>query len=680
MFKKFALRSQLFMPLIVTLAGLVLIALIFFLGSQQTSKNQQQYLYLQETLSIAGVMHSDVLEVRNTEKDFLRLKDKQYLEQHHSQVEKIKEEIESLKNRLDGQEMQALLTDFSGAVQLYEQTFIAVTDTYATVGLSEKEGLQGQARKAVHNIETSLKKLENAELTVKMLMMRRHEKDFLLRFHPKYIERVADRHDEFKTLFAKVDLPEADRQQILSNMENYTKSFNAMAAGWLELRKKVEELENTSKQVKKALGDFEEKLLVLRNEKGAETRQIATTISFVLFATIAFCGLLMAALTGMIAKGVQFLLKHVTDVMQRVADGELDQDVPYTGRKDAVGQMAGALEVFRKNAVENNRLTTANEEAQRKQAKLEREQRETEESRRKLEEEQREAQLKSERAKAEKLNTLIQAFDIKVNQTMATLSGSAENLTEASGNLTRQSAESGIVAKEVNTKTETMSTGVSTVASATEELSSSIREISHQVQKSTTVTEQAVGDTQRGSAFARELSEAGRKIETVVDLIQDIANQTNLLALNATIEAARAGEAGKGFAVVASEVKSLANQTSKATEEISGQIIGMKNATDQVVVVLQDISRVVDEVSGISTGIASAMEEQSAATNEISGSIQETATLASTVAGNVDRIHDSAEQTKNISVSFEKAAQDLEQITSGFNEDIHSFLEEVRAV
>jgi len=679
-FKNLSLRSQLFMPLAVTLAGLGLIALIFFFGSQQTASNQKQYLYVQDTLSIAGEMHSDVLEVRNTEKDFLRLKDKQLLEQHHNQVEKIKEEIESLKNRLDSEEIQTLLAELGVAVQSYEQNFQTVVNTYSTVGLNEKEGLQGKARKAVHTIETALKDLKNPELTVKMRKMRRHEKDFLLRLHHKYIERVADRHNEFKTLFANVDLPDANKQEILTGMEYYTKSFNAMAEGWLNLRQKIEELESTSKLVKTSLGNFEENLLVLLEQKGIETRNSAKTISMVLFATIALCGLLMAALTGFIAKGVQFLLKQVTDVMQAVAGGHLEQDVPYTNRKDAIGQMANALEVFRKNAVENNRLTAANEEAQRKQAELERDQREAEERQRKLEEEQREAQLKSERAKAEQLNNLIQAFDTKVNQTMATLSGSAENLTEASSDLTQQSVESGDVAQQVNNKTETMSASVHTVASATEELSSSIREISHQIQKSTVVTEQAVGDTQRGSTFAQELSEAGRKIESVVDLIQDIANQTNLLALNATIEAARAGEAGKGFAVVASEVKSLANQTSKATEEISGQIIEMKNATDQVVVVLQDISKVVDQVSGISTGIASAMEEQSAATNEISGSIQETANLASNVAGSVDRIHDTAEQAKNISSSFEKAAQDLEQVTSSFNEDIHTFLSDVRAV
>ena len=89
----------------------------------------------------------------------------------------------------------------------------------------------------------------------------------------------------------------------------------------------------------------------------------------------------------------------------------------------------------------------------------------------------------------------------------------------------------------------------------------------------------------------RVLAEGAQRIGDVVGLISTIAGQTNLLALNATIEAARAGEAGKGFAVVASEVKGLAQQTAKATEEVSGQIARMQEATREAVEAIRGIGR-----------------------------------------------------------------------------------------
>ena len=122
------------------------------------------------------------------------------------------------------------------------------------------------------------------------------------------------------------------------------------------------------------------------------------------------------------------------------------------------------------------------------------------------------------------------------------------------------------------------------------------------------VVEKAVARAVQTNETIKSLSDAANKVGSVVGLISRIAAQTNLLALNATIEAARAGEAGKGFAVVASEVKSLAMQTSKATQEIGGQIGKIQEATRHSV----------EEITGTSVAITKLAETVERVSNNVS--------------------------------------------------------------
>jgi methyl-accepting chemotaxis protein len=175
------------------------------------------------------------------------------------------------------------------------------------------------------------------------------------------------------------------------------------------------------------------------------------------------------------------------------------------------------------------------------------------------------------------------------------------------------------------------------------------------------------------------LAAAADKIGEVVKLINDIASQTNLLALNATIEAARAGDAGKGFAVVASEVKHLANQTSRATDEIGGQISTVQDAVGKTVDAIKNINGTIEQVRQISAGIASAVEEQGVATQEIARNVQQAAQGTQDVTSNIGGVTDAAANTGVAADQVLSAARGLAQNSDRLRNDVGTFLAKVKA-
>ncbi|WP_339038392.1 CHASE3 domain-containing protein [Bradyrhizobium symbiodeficiens] len=344
-------------------------------------------------------------------------------------------------------------------------------------------------------------------------------------------------------------------------------------------------------------------------------------------------------------------IQRITTEMGVLAKGDTSVAISSTERKDEIGQMANAVQVFKTNAIEVERLKAEQVEAERRNA----EQRKTD------------------------MLKLADDFEGAVGEIIGTVSSASTQLEASATTLTATAERSQRLATTVAGASEEASTNVQSVASATEEMASSVGEISRQVQESARMAGDAVGQARATTERVSELSKAAARIGDVVELINTIAGQTNLLALNATIEAARAGEAGRGFAVVASEVKALAEQTAKATGEIGQQISGIQAATNDSVGAIKEISSTIERLSEISSAIAAAVEEQGAATQEISRNVQQAAQGTQQVSSNITDVQRGATETGSASSQVLSAAQMLSNDSGRLKSEVSKFLSNVRA-
>ena len=373
------------------------------------------------------------------------------------------------------------------------------------------------------------------------------------------------------------------------------------------------------------------------------------------YAVIVWCvaAIVLVLLAGgltWLALSVVRAITRITASMSRLAQHDLAVEIEGLGRKDEVGEMATAVQVFKTSMIEAGRLKEEQELAQRAAA-----------------------------ARSAAVDRLTRDFDQKVQGVVQTVASQAGQMQTSAQSMSAVAEEATKQAGTVAAASEQSSANVQTVASAAEELSTSIAEISRQVAYSSQIAATAVSEAGKANEMVQGLLGASQKIGEVVALINDIADQTNLLALNATIEAARAGEAGKGFAVVAAEVKNLATQTSRATEEIGAQITGVQGATQDAVRAIDSIGKIIGEIDQIAATIAAAVEEQGAATQEIARNVEEAAKGTQEVSANIGGVTSAANGTGSAANQILTSARSLSTQSQALREMVQSFLAQVKA-
>ena len=388
---------------------------------------------------------------------------------------------------------------------------------------------------------------------------------------------------------------------------------------------------------------------IIRNTK--EYDELASNSAKWLAAGAVAAVLIAILIAAWVGRGLARPIVALQGAMRAITSGQHDVVVPGADRRDEIGSMAQAVEVFKDSLIETGRLRVAQED-QRVASEAER----------------RNAVL----ALAERFESGVGGIVNAVGAASTELRSTAENMARTAEEATQQTAT-------VAEASEEASANAQAVAAAIEELNASISEIAQQVNESAQVAGHAAQQANDTNAEVQGLAMAAQKIGDVVKLISEIAEQTNLLALNATIEAARAGEAGRGFAVVASEVKALASQTSKATDEISAQVGSIQSATRTSVEAIDGITRTISKVNEIASAIASAVEEQGAATREIAHNVSQAAKGTGEVSANIVGVRDAARETGVAADQVVSSAAELSLNGETLKAQVDAFLREVRA-
>ncbi|MEH6544262.1 MAG: methyl-accepting chemotaxis protein [Porticoccaceae bacterium] len=559
--------------LFATFIGFSSIAYLYSEVYQLFSASDSADIKLFEANGLADNVRISILEARRNEKDFILRGDLKYPLKHKKNIEngtnsliKLIELVGADKALFRAEETLPAIDKIKSSLADYQLNFMGMVELQKDLGLDESSGLLGSLRQAVHEVESVLAEAKQIELTASMLMMRRHEKDFLARKTDKYIGKMESEKENFTTLLNQSSLSFDEKQIIKGLMEKYNKDFLSMVSGTQKVIDQVAIFRDAVHVTEEAMGEIKPILLDAAervNEINRSVEQQLSDISVVFVSVLSVVSLVVLSVFVLLARDLKRSTTRAISLTQVIAEGDLSADIEI-GSKDEFGQQRASLKSMQE--------------------------------------------------------TLLKIIEgIKV---------SAKGVGEASmevsqGNidLSQRTQEQAASLEEIASSMEEMTSTVNQNAENALQANQLAQEAQVQANKGGEVAAKAV-------AAMEEINTSSKQIADIIGVIDDIAFQTNLLALNAAVEAARAGEQGRGFAVVASEVRSLSGKSAGASKEIKALIRNSVNKVEEGSKLVNDSGQAlegivisVQKVSETVSEIAAASQEQSQGIGQVSKAV-----------------------------------------------------------
>lgn len=551
---------------------------------------------------------ASLLMLRRHEKDFLARKDVKYIDKFSQQAQlsrALLTDIQTVETILGLKQDQSL----QGYLEKYVTSFEKIAKHQLTIGLHSNDGLYGQLRKSIHTVEEQAQNYP--ELVVDILMLRRHEKDFMLRYDNKYLERFDQTVESLEQTIESKGLFD-----LLPGVQTYQTHFSELASA-----EKLKGLDHNAgyrgamrESAHTLAGIFKEKIDAISVFIKQELNAMYWISALSLIITAVLIVTLVSITSRSIIKALKSLIAMTLSLVTNEDDKKqiLDANNELQVLDNAVNYLHSNLETaFSKFKDAAHRIDNVAQEMLVMTSDVQ-------------------LATEDEHAKIEQSAVAIHQMNLSIQD------------------VSKSAQESADFVKEVNNRL-TKSTQMS--ASAQDAINILQNELNHAV------------------ASISELESASQGTESVLDSIEDIASQTNLLALNAAIEAARAGDQGRGFAVVADEVRSLSLRTASSIEEVRQTMRRFQTVIQDVVSAIQqsnhkgeegkdqsstalklmrEMAQSMAEVSMMNIQIASSVEEQSAASSEIDRHIHSIQASSGSVREKADRTLEESNKLRSV--------------------------------
>jgi methyl-accepting chemotaxis protein len=346
---------------IYALAGLgvgfaLLLVTVFFIGLERMDQGDVRAAGYEAAGERAMILRIAGLEIRRAEKDMLLRRDARYVDLNAQARRKATDTVDGMLLLTEIQPVRAELETVRDGLKRYGEAFDAAWGNMVRAGLDEKSGAQGRLREAVHGVEEAVKAIGDAPLMVSLLTLRRHEKDFLLRGDPQYIERAEKESAVFLSRLSAVVTDDGARRNLQEKTKFYVEKLKEMAQATRESEGAVKRLSD----VYAAFGPALEKVDNFTDAAAVEEKQkmeaLDSRIRWMIAALSAGGLGLSGVLALLISRSIIAPLHQVAGIMADLGAGRRGLPIPFTDAGNEIGDMTRALDGFQRGLTEGERL------------------------------------------------------------------------------------------------------------------------------------------------------------------------------------------------------------------------------------------------------------------------------------------------------------------------------------